>query len=123
MNPDTGRWITVGPIPKTRGRDYNHSTYCDLVITGLVGLRPREDDILEVPPVLESYSGNNHGNPFAMAAICFTLVRTYDDGWPTGNARLTAAETTRLMSAAASTAPRSPAVLRTAASLPRSPAF
>jgi hypothetical protein len=52
INPDTGRWITVGPIPKTRGRDYNHSTYCDLVITGLVGLRPREDDIVEVNPLV-----------------------------------------------------------------------
>jgi len=22
-----------------RGKDYNHSTFCDLIITGLVGLR------------------------------------------------------------------------------------
>ena len=50
INPDTGRWITVGAIPKTRGRDYNHSTYCDLVISGLVGLRPRADDLVEVNP-------------------------------------------------------------------------
>ena len=34
-----------------RGKDYNHSTYCDLVISGLVGLRPRADDTVEVNPL------------------------------------------------------------------------
>jgi hypothetical protein len=51
LNPDTGLWMKVGPFPKTRGRDYNHSTYCDLIITGLVGLRPRADDLVEVNPL------------------------------------------------------------------------
>lgn len=45
----TGAWL--------KGRDprsyyYNHSTYADLLITGLVGLRPRADDIIEVSPLL-----------------------------------------------------------------------
>jgi len=35
-----------------RGKDYNHSSYCDLVITGLVGLRPRGDDVVEVDPLV-----------------------------------------------------------------------
>jgi hypothetical protein len=35
-----------------RSRYYNHSTFCDLVITGLVGLRPRADSVVEVNPVL-----------------------------------------------------------------------
>jgi hypothetical protein len=52
LNPDTGHWMKVGPFPKTRGRDYNHSSYCDLVISGLVGLRPRSDDIVEVNPLV-----------------------------------------------------------------------
>jgi hypothetical protein len=52
LNPDTGRWMKVGPFPKTRGRDYNHSSYCDLVISGLVGLRPRADDLVEVNPLV-----------------------------------------------------------------------
>jgi len=34
------------------GGDYNHSTYCDLVITGLAGLRPRADDTVEVNPLV-----------------------------------------------------------------------
>ena len=51
LNPDTGVWIPTGDDPP-RGRDYNHSTYCDLVISGLVGLRPRADDVLEVNPLV-----------------------------------------------------------------------
>jgi len=52
LNPDTGKWITKGAFPDTRGRYYNHSTFCDLVIAGLVGLRPRSDDLVEVNPLV-----------------------------------------------------------------------
>jgi hypothetical protein len=46
-----GTWLT----PDTdRNRYYNHSTFCDLVISGLVGLMPREDDTVEVHPLLTS---------------------------------------------------------------------
>ena len=48
LNPDTGAWITNGD----RGANYNHSTYCDLIISGLIGLRPRADDTIEVNPLL-----------------------------------------------------------------------
>ena len=50
LNPYTGDWIARSLLrerrqkPEERGKDYNHSTYCDLIITGLVGLRPRPDD-------------------------------------------------------------------------------
>jgi hypothetical protein len=37
-------------IPE-RGKDYNHSTYCDLVISGLIGLRPQAEDRIEVRPL------------------------------------------------------------------------
>jgi hypothetical protein len=43
-HPDENRWLA-------KGVDYNHSRYCDLVITGLVGLRPRADDTLEINPL------------------------------------------------------------------------
>ena len=36
-------------IPQ-RGKDYNHSTYCDGVVTGLCGLVPRADEAVEVDP-------------------------------------------------------------------------
>jgi predicted GH43/DUF377 family glycosyl hydrolase len=57
INPTNGDWIARtllkqrgSEIPE-RGKDYNHSTYCDLVISGLVGLRPRADGIVEVNPL------------------------------------------------------------------------
>ncbi len=36
-HPDENRWLAQGP-------NYNHSRYCDLMITGLMGLRPRADN-------------------------------------------------------------------------------
>jgi predicted GH43/DUF377 family glycosyl hydrolase len=65
LNPYTGDWIArtrlktwkdgawpEGKGGKERGKDYNHSSYCDLINSGLVGLRPRADDIIEVNPLL-----------------------------------------------------------------------
>ena len=65
LNPKTGDWISrtrlkqwkegtwsAGKGGKERGKDYNHSTYNDLIITGLVGLRPRADNVVEVNPLL-----------------------------------------------------------------------
>ncbi|MEQ8848933.1 glycosyl hydrolase family 65 protein [Botrimarina sp.] len=47
----TGAWLITGPKEK-RSRYYNHSTFCDLVITGLAGLVPRADGRVEVDPLL-----------------------------------------------------------------------
>jgi len=58
LNPFTGDWIARTLLkqrqqpPDERGKDYNHSTFCDLVITGVVGLRPRADDLLELNPLV-----------------------------------------------------------------------
>ena len=65
LNPLTGDWLSrtrlrswrngtwdKGKGGRERGKDYNHSTYCDLVITGLIGLRPRADETVEVHPLL-----------------------------------------------------------------------
>jgi hypothetical protein len=58
LNPYNGDWIARTllkerrQLPDERGKDYNHSTFCDMVITGLVGLRPRPDDTLEVNPLI-----------------------------------------------------------------------
>ncbi|HEY3836029.1 MAG TPA: glycosyl hydrolase family 65 protein, partial [Bryobacteraceae bacterium] len=35
-----------------RGDHYNHSSYADLIISGLIGLRPRAGDTIEVNPTL-----------------------------------------------------------------------
>jgi predicted GH43/DUF377 family glycosyl hydrolase len=65
LNPLTGDWLArtrlrtlretktrnEAPGIEERGKDYNHSTYCDLIITGLLGLRPRADNTVEVNPL------------------------------------------------------------------------
>ena len=65
LNPLTGDWISrtrlkswqdgtwsAGKGGVERGKDYNHSTFCDLIITGLIGLRPQLDDTLVVHPLV-----------------------------------------------------------------------
>jgi hypothetical protein len=57
LNPYTGEWIARamhqrGSASNERGKDYNHSSFCDLVISGLIGLRPRSDETVEVNPLV-----------------------------------------------------------------------
>lgn len=52
-----GGWSHIGgngriPGAAPRGFSYNHSTFADLVITGLIGLKPRSDKTVEVDPLL-----------------------------------------------------------------------
>lgn len=63
LDPYTGKWLARDILEKwgwpqskggmERGRDYNHSTYCDLIISGLVGIRPSEREQLEINPLIE----------------------------------------------------------------------
>jgi hypothetical protein len=48
-HPDTGSW--EGHDNFNHSEHYFHSSFCDLVITGLVGLRPRDDETMEVDPL------------------------------------------------------------------------
>ena len=65
LHPYTGDWISRSRLKVwdngtwsekkgglERGENYNHSTYCDLIISGLVGLRPRADNKIEVNPLV-----------------------------------------------------------------------
>ena len=78
LNPFTGDWIARtlliqrGKQIPERGKDYNHSTFCDLVISGLVGLRARADDTLEVNPLA----------PESWDYFCLDQVR-YRERWLT----------------------------------------
>lgn len=45
----TGYWLKGD---QERSRYYNHSTFNDLMITGLIGLRPRMDNTIEVNPLI-----------------------------------------------------------------------
>ena len=49
-NPDTSH-VIVGLY---RSHHYNHSTYIDLILNGLIGIRPRADNILEIDPLISS---------------------------------------------------------------------
>ncbi len=49
LDEKTGYWLKGD---QERSRYYNHSTFNDLIITGLVGLRPRADDVIELNPLL-----------------------------------------------------------------------
>lgn len=65
MNPFTGDWIARSRLKEfdgvawpankggeERGKDYNHSTFSDLVISGLVGVRPSDSNELVVNPLV-----------------------------------------------------------------------
>ena len=59
IDPFTGAWAvrerlhSQTPLPDDaeRGKDYNHSTFCDLVIGGLAGVRPSLDSTVTVNPL------------------------------------------------------------------------
>ena len=50
-HPDENRWLYDG---FNHSEDYNHSTYVDNVISGLIGLRGQPDDTLRVRPLAPS---------------------------------------------------------------------
>lgn len=58
LDPFSGEWLSRnmlkhwGEKPVERGKDYNHSTFCDLVINGLVGVRPQIDDRVLINPLI-----------------------------------------------------------------------
>lgn len=58
LNPDSGEWIARNILiswhqpPPNRGRYYNHSGYADLIITGLLGLRPSATNDLVIRPLV-----------------------------------------------------------------------
>jgi hypothetical protein len=60
LHPQTGEWwaralqIKKGTF-RARGDHYNHSSYNDLIITGVIGLRPRSDDNVEVNPLVRDW--------------------------------------------------------------------
>lgn len=65
LNPFTGDWISRTRL-KTwsngtwsqekggveRGKDYNHSGFCDLIIADLIGLKPNIDKTIEINPLV-----------------------------------------------------------------------
>ena len=59
LDADTDQWIAKTMLAAKnkqvgRGNYYNHSGFADPLITGLIGLHPRQDDTLELRPLLPS---------------------------------------------------------------------
>jgi hypothetical protein len=58
LDADSGKWIartiltSLNQLPKNRGRYYNHSGFADLIITGLMGLRPASGNEVIVNPLV-----------------------------------------------------------------------
>lgn len=58
LDADTDEWIARGVLEKRhssqagRGAYYDHSGFADLLITGLIGLRPTADDSITLNPLL-----------------------------------------------------------------------
>lgn len=79
-NPDTG-----GPIVGLdRSHHYEHSTYVDLILNGLIGVRPRFDNILEIAPLLpdEATDGAPRIHYFAVQGLAYhghDVTVVYDD--------------------------------------------
>lgn len=63
QDPETGEWIARAELKrlgweqklggKERGRDYNHSMFCDLVITGLFGVRVSPEGKVTLKPLAD----------------------------------------------------------------------
>eukprot|EP00929_Paragymnodinium_shiwhaense_P095082 TRINITY_DN56042_c0_g1_i1.p1 TRINITY_DN56042_c0_g1~~TRINITY_DN56042_c0_g1_i1.p1 ORF type:complete len:246 (+),score=14.70 TRINITY_DN56042_c0_g1_i1:73-738(+) len=52
LHPDLGYWINRDDGGSDDGSDYNHSTFIDLVLTGLLGIRPQPDSKIVVNPLV-----------------------------------------------------------------------
>ena len=65
LNPYTGDWISRTRLKswnnatwdtskggEERGKDYNHSSFCDLIISGLIGIRPQDDGSIRIHPLV-----------------------------------------------------------------------
>lgn len=62
IEPDSGEWLSRRILEEwnwrqdkggyERGKDYNHSAFCDLVIRGICGVQITDDDQLRIQPLL-----------------------------------------------------------------------
>jgi len=64
LDADTGQWIARSileakkQLPPNRGRYYNHSGFADLIITGLLGIRPSAGNELTIHPLMPAGKWN-----------------------------------------------------------------
>lgn len=85
MDPFTGRWLARDILEKMgwlekkggfeRGKDYNHSLFCDLVLSGLLGIAAKGDSFTVKPLIPDSWDYFKVENLW-LRGKCFTI--TYD---------------------------------------------
>lgn len=93
MDPDTGIWLAREILRrqedyelKDRGRHYNHSTFIDLVMTGICGICPSEENVLTIRPLgtsLDSFTTSEipyHGHLLSVERDRSTGLRVVVDG-------------------------------------------
>lgn len=91
MDPDTGIWLAREILRKQedyelkdRGRHYNHSSFIDLVMTGICGICPAEGNKLTIRPLgtsLDSFTASDikyHGHMLSLewnktTGLCVTV--------------------------------------------------
>jgi hypothetical protein len=68
-NPDTGQPI----VGLARSHHYEHSTFVDLILNGLIGLRPRSDETLEIAPLIPTTRRDEEGliRHFAVQSLAY----------------------------------------------------
>jgi hypothetical protein len=74
-NPDTGKPI----VGLARSHHYEHSTYVDLILNGLIGIRPRSDETLEIAPLF-SAERPEEGHPIRFFALQNLAYHGHDVG-------------------------------------------
>ena len=58
LNPFTGDWISRTMLfardqkPRERGKDYNHSAFCDFIISDLIGIQPSMENTVIIDPLI-----------------------------------------------------------------------
>ncbi len=67
LDETTGQWLRDD---KERGRFYNHSTFADLIITGLIGLHPQDDNQLLIRPLVPT-TGPSAWDWFALDNVLY----------------------------------------------------
>lgn len=93
IDPDTGIWLVRELLRKKehydlkeRGRHYNHSTFIDLVMTGICGICPSEGNKLTIRPLgtsLDSFAASDipyHGHMLSVQWEKHTGLRVTVDG-------------------------------------------
>ena len=95
LHADLGYWnnrqrmYARNDTNRNMGDDYNHSTFVDLVLNGLIGIRPQEDGSIHIFPLVPSWVACFAADHVKVQGNIFTVVwdkngTVYDDRFGQG---------------------------------------